>query len=139
VAINAIEAAPVAATAAYNAYVAANTYVVFAAAGGSGAIALYEDSEAVGQPSFFEGTYYGNKVLADMAKGPGEFHGFPQMVGDFESHGIRGTITGGDGIVRQTLLIQGSYQNRDGTWIDGVFEFYKNSNGEIVHRFFRPR
>ena len=81
--------------------------------------------------SFFEGTKYTNKVMAQMRKG--DFHAFPESVKAFESDGIITTIKGGDGGYRQLLKIPGEYGGKKGS-----FEFIKEANGEINHRLFRP-
>jgi hypothetical protein len=81
--------------------------------------------------SFFDGTRYTEKVRNQMRQD--DFHGFPESVKTFESDVQVTTITGGDGGVRQQLTIPGSYKGRDGN-----FEFIKEPNGNINHRYFRP-
>ncbi len=80
---------------------------------------------------FFKGTKYSDKVLQQMKKN--DFHGFPELVKDLATDGTIKTIKGGDGIVRKMLEIPGSYKGRD-----GVFEFIKEADGTINHRFFNP-
>ena len=41
-------------------------------------------------------------------------------------------IIGGDGVVRDKLEIPGSFNGKD-----GVFEYIKDPDGSINHRFFR--
>ena len=88
--------------------------------------------------SFFEGTRYSPEVIRKMNQGVGEFHSFPESVRSFESLGTVRSLKGGDGVVRQILEIRGSYPNPSGIWRDGVFEFIRESDGLITHRFFRP-
>lgn len=61
------------------------------------------------------------------------FHAFPESVKAFEKSGVVSKITGGDGITRQMLKIPGEYGGRK-----GFFEFIKEADGSINHRFFRP-
>ena len=81
--------------------------------------------------SFFEGTKYTSKVIAQMKKG--DFHAFPESVKAFETDGYITTIKGGDGVTRQLLKIPGEYSGKK-----GIFEFIKETNGDINHRMFRP-
>jgi filamentous hemagglutinin len=101
-------------------------------AGGEGGLAV-EGGEAVeGGASFFEGTFYSPKVLGQMNGGVGEFHSFPESVTGFETAGSVSTVTGRDGVLRQMLSIPGSYSNAN-----GEFQFIKESDGMINHRFFQ--
>ena len=93
---------------------------------------------AEGAASFFEDTQYSSKVLQQMEGGVGEFHSFPESVTAFEEFGSVSTITGGDQAQYQMLRIPGSYQSSAGTWYEGEFQFMKDSNGLINHRFFKP-
>lgn len=81
--------------------------------------------------SFFAGTSYTPKVIKQMAQG--DLHAFPESVKGFESVGRTFWKEGKDGISRQWLEIPGSYRGQD-----GVFQFIKESNGEINHRLFVP-
>jgi hypothetical protein len=74
----------------------------------------------------------------DMQGGAGEFHSFPELVRNFESSGTVSDILGGDGVTRQMLEIPGSYAKPDGTWMDGAFQFIKEADGTINHRYFKP-
>jgi RHS repeat-associated protein len=87
-------------------------------------------AEARGSGRFFEGTQYTEKVLNQMGKG--DFHSFPESVRAFESLGTVRSVKGADGITRQMLEIPGGYKNYD----RGVFQFLKEPNGDINHRFF---
>jgi hypothetical protein len=80
---------------------------------------------------FFDGTKYSDKVKLQMRQG--DFHGFPESVEAFQRYGEVTTIIGGDGKIRQKLEIPGSYRG-----MPGKFEFIKESDGTINHRFFRP-
>jgi hypothetical protein len=62
-----------------------------------------------------------------------DFHGFPEEVTNHADRGTVKSITGGDGIQREMLEIPGEYKGRAGT-----FEFIKNPDGSINHRYFRP-
>ena len=44
--------------------------------------------------------------------------------------------TGGDGIERSLLEIPGSYPSPSGVWSDGVFQFIREADGTINHRYF---
>jgi len=46
---------------------------------------------------------------------------------------VTNMITGGDGVVREMLKIPGEYRGKS-----GAFEFIKDSDGAINHRYFRP-
>ena len=58
-------------------------------------------------------------------------HSFPRSVDAFEKDGVRFVKKGGDGKIYEHLHIKGSYRGKD-----GVFEYIKDSNGNITHRFF---
>ena len=88
--------------------------------------------------SLFDGTAYTDKVLEQMSRGPGELHSFPELVKNFEGDGVVSQIIGGDGVARDMLSIPGSYTSAGGTALDGVFEFIKESDGLINHRYFNP-
>lgn len=111
---------------------------VFLATGPLAGLAGRSSIAAEEAASFFDGTHYTSKVLSRMQKGAGEFHSFPDIVRNFESFGTVGSVTGGDGIVRPILRIPGSYMNSKGKVAEGVFEFMKESNGAINHRYFNP-
>lgn len=64
----------------------------------------------------------------------GEYHSFPDIVEYFEANGVKSTKIGGDGMYYQWLEIDGSYRGHDGT-----FEFIKDKDGIINHRFFRRK
>jgi len=80
---------------------------------------------------FFANTKFTDKVLKQMDQG--DFHSFPKSVDGFQSAGKVTKITGGDGVTREMLKIPGSYKGKE-----GVFEFIKEADGTINHRFFRP-
>ena len=81
--------------------------------------------------SFFQGTKYSPKVAEQMRNR--DMHGFPEGVKMFEKDGTVTKITGGDGITRDMLKIPGEYKGKQGN-----FEFIKEPDGTINHRFFRP-
>jgi RHS repeat-associated protein len=80
---------------------------------------------------FFDGSHYSPKVLGQMAWD--DYHGFPESVTSFAKDGNVSTFTGGDKKIYQELNIPGNYKG-----VDGSFQFYKNSGGEINHRVFIP-
>ena len=82
--------------------------------------------------TFFEGTRYTDKVLREMEQD--DFHGFPESVEGFAEEGKVRTFTGGDGQLYKALEIPGGYKNAD----QGVFQFFKDAQGVINHRYFKP-
>lgn len=80
---------------------------------------------------FFEGTKYSDKVNYQMSKGAGELHSFPENVKYFKEDGIVEKIKGRDGKTYTKLTISGYYNGKS-----GQFEFIKDLNGVINHRFF---
>lgn len=80
---------------------------------------------------FFKNTRYTGKVKSQMGKD--DFHGFPEEVTNHADKGTVKTIVGGDGVERQMLEIPGEYKGKTGT-----FEFIKEPDGSINHRYFRP-
>jgi filamentous hemagglutinin len=80
---------------------------------------------------FFVDTTYSDKVLSQMKEG--DFHAFPESIKAFQEAGQVSKITGGDGIARDMLRIPGEYKCKQ-----GFFEFIKEADGTINHRFFRP-
>jgi hypothetical protein len=81
---------------------------------------------------FFKGARYSSKVIHQMKQG--DMHSFPESVKAFQHEGKVTKIIGNDGIVRKKLSIQGGYKGHDGN-----FEFIKEPNGKINHRFFRKK
>jgi RHS repeat-associated protein len=82
--------------------------------------------------AFFEGTYYSPKVNRSIDTDI--YHSFPELVNRFENSGQIRTITGGDGIKRTMLRIPGSINGES-----GVYEYIKEPNGMINHRFFNVK
>ena len=81
---------------------------------------------------FFEGAEYSPKVLSQMSKGAGEMHSFPEEVTAFRTDGTVKNIVGADGKNYAKLTIPGKYNGKTGN-----FEFIKDENGIINHRFFK--
>ena len=82
--------------------------------------------------SFFEGAKYSDKVLRQMSKADDIFHAFPRSVDGYATKfGQWSTKLGADGKPYQWLKMPGSYGG-----YTGVFEYTKNANGLINHRFF---
>src|SRR6185503_16849278 len=86
---------------------------------------------------FFGGTRCTSKVLAQMARGAGEFHSFPKSVCAFEGAGVVTEL--GNGCTK--LSIPGGYKTAGGPgepghWVEGAFTFIKDAAGNINHRFF---
>ncbi len=95
----------------------------------AGAAKVAGDSEAA---TFFEGTKYAERVEVQMSRG--DFHGFPKLVeGNYAGEGTVSQIVSKEGNPGTMLTIKGSYQGKAGT-----FEFIKDANGTIYHRFFNP-
>jgi filamentous hemagglutinin len=63
----------------------------------------------------------------------GDNHAFPELVRNYAGYGSASKITGGDGVARDMLKIPGAYNGKE-----GFFEFIREANGAINHRFFRP-
>ncbi|HYW12858.1 MAG TPA: RHS repeat-associated core domain-containing protein [Longimicrobium sp.] len=59
-------------------------------------------------------------------------HGFPLSVDNMAGYGTTKAITGGDGVVRTLVEVDGSYRGRNGT-----FEWIIEPDSTINHRFFR--
>ncbi len=67
-----------------------------------------------------------------MGKADDLFHGFPKSVDGFATkYGQWSTKLGADGKPYQWLKMSGSYGGKT-----GVFEYTKDANGLINHRFF---
>ncbi len=98
------------------------------AAGAAGAMSGVQSATA---KSFFEGTQYSPKVLAQASSG--DYHAFPQSVGAFSGEGTVKSIVGGDGVTRSQLTIPGEYNGKT-----GVFEYIRDAAGAINHRLFVP-
>lgn len=101
----------------------------------------FESAEAGGaresaEASYFDDTFYGEKVTDQMDAGPGDFHSFPESVKAFEGDGTTASRVNGDGTNYHELRIPGSYTGKMGKTVDGDFVFGKNDAGEITHRFF---
>jgi len=87
---------------------------------------------AKGSSAFFQGAKYSPKVLRQMSKADDLFHGFSKSVDGYATKfGQWSTKVGADGKSYQWLKMQGSYGGKTGT-----FEFIKDANGVINHRFF---
>ena len=61
----------------------------------------------------------------------GDLHSFPESVRALQDSGQVSKLTGGDGIVRDVLKIRGKYKGKTGD-----FEFIKDPDGFINHRYF---
>jgi hypothetical protein len=86
-----------------------------------------------------EGTTYTKKVLEQMSIKSGKsflpgFHGFPLEVDNFARLGRTEIVTGGDGILRTKVLLEGGYQGRI-----GHFEWMVEADKSINHRLFIPK
>lgn len=77
------------------------------------------------------GVQYTPKVLKQMIKD--EYHGFPNVVDNFGSSGKITPLTGGDGVVRTKLEINGSLNGKN-----GIFEYIIEPNNSVNHRLFKP-
>ena len=122
----------------------------FAAAGNAGDIDVHaqqlkEDIEADSEADEYtitQGSHadnnpldhieYTDKVKIQMEQG--DYHSFPREVESFGDLGKTRTITGGDGINRTLVEIEGSYKG-----VDGVFQFIIEPDGITCnHRLFVP-
>lgn len=85
--------------------------------------------------TFFKGAKYSQKVLQQMNKVDDIYHGFPKQVEAFAAkYGKWSTKIGKDGKSYQWLEMSGSLEGKE-----GVFEFIKDANGVINHRFFNVK
>ena len=82
------------------------------------------------EESFFKNTTYSESVIQKNSNDI--MHGFPKLIEKFESSGIQRTVIGGDGKQYFELKIPGGINGKTGS-----FEFIKNTNNQITHRFFR--
>ena len=82
---------------------------------------------------FFKGTWYSDRVLGNMFNTSDAFHSFPENVKAFQMDGVVTPLKGKDGVIVPILKIPGSYRGRE-----GYFEFIKERDEMINHRFFRP-
>jgi len=74
---------------------------------------------------------YTDKVKGQMQSD--QFHGFPDVVDNFAGLGKKVEITGGDGIKRTKIELEGEYLGRKGN-----FEWIIEPDGAINHRKFEP-
>lgn len=84
------------------------------------------------QGSFFKGTKLSNAAKEKALRG--NYHGFPDSVEAFEKYGVRYKAMGKDGNMYEHLDIKGSYHGNDGT-----FQFIKDGDNIITHRFFKKQ
>jgi RHS repeat-associated protein len=105
--------------------------------GGYGAYKIYKAQQlstvvVEGGSKFFNEASYSQKVLNQMNKADDLFHGFPKSVDAFAAkYGQWSTKLGADGKPYQWLKLSGSYGGKT-----GIFEYTKDANGLINHRFF---
>ena len=91
------------------------------------------DGVKAGGTKFFEGAKYSEKILRQMSKADDISHAFPKSVDGYATKfGQWSTKVGADGKVYQWLEIPGSYGGRI-----GVFEYIKDANGIINHRYLK--
>lgn len=82
--------------------------------------------------NFFKGAKYSTKVMKQMGKADDIAHAFPKSVDAFAAkYGQWSTRVGSDGKTYQWLTMKGSYGGKKGT-----FEFIKDADGVINHRYF---
>jgi RHS repeat-associated protein len=112
------------------------TAVGVEAATGVGALVKSGMKYAAGRGArrFFEGAEYSPKVLRQMKNSADVFHAFPESAAGYATKYGRYTVEyGADGNKHSWLRLVGSYGGHK-----GVFEFTKDLNGVINHRFFNP-
>jgi filamentous hemagglutinin len=81
---------------------------------------------------FFAGSTYTSKVLGQM--GNDLYHGFPMALDSLAAEAGQVTrIVGGDGVAYLSLRVDGAVNGAK-----GVFEYIKDSAGNINHRLFVP-
>lgn len=84
--------------------------------------------------NFFTNSRYSSKVFTQMNNTPDLYHAFPGSVDGFAAKFGRWTVeTGGDGKAYEWLRLPGSWAGKN-----GVFEYTKDANGVINHRYFNP-
>ena len=94
--------------------------------------AIFGDLEEVPNISFFQNAFYSPKVEQQMNNLEDVFHSFPKDIENLASEfGQWTTQIGGDGAIYEWLKLRAIFKGQKGT-----FEFTKDSNGEINHRFF---
>ena len=80
---------------------------------------------------FFRKANYSKKVQMQIMQN--DLHSFPQAVDGYATkYGKFSKITGGDGKSYKSLTMKGGYKGKD-----GKFEYLKDNNGIINHRFFK--
>lgn len=98
----------------------------------AGSSLRFVDDATKGSTTFFQGAKYSPKVMQQMSKADDIYHAFPKSVDGFATKfGQWSTKVGADGKTYQWLKMPGSYGGKTGT-----FEYIKDANGIINHRFF---
>ena len=94
---------------------------------------LFKNMTKGGKTAFFKGAKYSNKVVSQMKKADDIVHSFPKSVDGYATKFGQWSIKiGADGKVYQWLEMPGSYGGKT-----GVFEYIKDANGIINHRYFK--
>lgn len=78
-------------------------------------------------------TRYTSKAKTQMQQSKDKFHSFPLQVDNFAGIGKQTKITGGDGIIRTKIEVEGEYLGRKGN-----FEWIIEPDGFVNHRKFEP-
>lgn len=78
-------------------------------------------------------TKYTNKVKMQILQSEDKFHSFPHQVDNFAGMGKQTKVTGGDGITRTKIEVEGEYLGRKGN-----FEWIVEPDGFVNHRKFEP-
>ena len=81
-----------------------------------------------------DGTQYTSKVREQVANGTDWHHAFPESVDGFAGIGKKTKFTGGDGVVRTRIELNGNYRGKD-----GYFEWIVEPNKQVNHRKFIPK
>ncbi len=88
-------------------------------------------SDVLAKGSFFENSKYSSKVLEQMSNTEDILHSFPKSVDGFSTRFGQFSIKiGADGNSYQWLKMHGSFGGKT-----GIFEYTKDANGIINHRF----
>ncbi|RZJ76955.1 MAG: RHS repeat protein [Flavobacterium sp.] len=111
-------------------------YLVGQAGRNASFVATLAETSAARAGAFFEGASYTGKVINQMNAAGDLYHGFPSLVDDVAAKSGQWFLRAGkDGEVYQWLTAPGTIETKKGI-VKGVFEYIKDSSGQINHRLF---